>query len=155
MKKSTIIIVIFLLVFFVGGKSAVAQTVSGAINEKTVKRGKLASGKIILTIPNDLHVNSNKPRDEFLIPTSVKFTSSNIKISKVIYPKAKFQKFGFSEKPLSIYKGQVTINFKFLIPTNFKNNEVKIDAVVQFQACNHEVCFPPKTEKIVLLAKIN
>ena len=131
-----------------------AQTVSGAIDEKTVKRGKLATGKIILTIPNDLHVNSNKPSDEFLIPTNVTFTSPNIKISKVIYPKAKFKKFSFSEKPLSIYEGQAVINFTFLIPANFKNNEVNIDAVVQFQACNHEVCFPPKKQKITLSAKI-
>ena len=153
MKNSSIIF-LFLLLFFVGGKSGLAQTVSGAIDEKTVKPGKLASGKIILTIPNDLHVNSNKPSDEFLIPTNVKFTSSNAKIIKITYPQAKFQKFGFSEKPLSIYEGRVTINFKFLIPANSKNNTVRIDAAVQFQACNHEVCFPPKTEEITLIAKI-
>ena len=154
MKKLTIIIPIFLLIFLICGKSMMAQTVSGAIDEKTVKRGKLASGKIILTIPNDLHVNSNKPSDEFLIPTNVTFTSPNIKISKVIYPKAKFKKFSFSEKPLSIYEGQAVINFTFLIPANFKNSEVMLDAEIQFQACNHEVCFPPKKQKITLSAKI-
>ena len=131
-----------------------AQTVSGAINGKTVKRGKLASGKIILIIPNDLHVNSNKPSDEFLIPTNVKFNSSNVKVGKIIYPKAIFQKFNFSEKPLSVYEGQIIIKFTFLIPVNFKNKEVNIDAVVQYQACNQEVCFAPKKIKITLSAKI-
>ncbi len=156
MKNLPIIISLFLLSFFIFcGKTIVsAQTVSGAIDEKSIKRGKSATGKIVLTIPNELHINSNKPSDEFLIPTTVKFSDSNVKPGKITYPKATFQKFKFSESPLSIYKGLTVIKFTFTIPANFKDKEVKINAEVQYQACNEEVCFAPKKTKIILSAKV-
>src|SRR4051812_22349748 len=90
-----------------------AQTVSGLIDKKTIRRGRAASGRIILTIPSDLHINSSKPNDEFTVPTSVKFNGSNVKINRIIYPKGIFQKFDFSSIPLSVYEGQAIIKFTF------------------------------------------
>ena len=154
MKKSLIIILLFFATYCVCNSSVVAQKINGSIDEKTVILGRTAHGKIILTIPSGLHINSNKPADEFLVPTTVKFSSSNVKIGKIIYPKAKLKKFKFSEEPLSVYEGKIAINFTFSIPSKFESKQVKIDAAIKYQACTEQVCFPPKKEKLLLFAKI-
>jgi hypothetical protein len=131
-----------------------AQTVSGSLNKNAVKRGTTASGKIILEIPADLHVNSSIPENEFTIPTTVKLSGSGIRITKLKYPKGIDKKFEFSETPINVYEKRVEMNFSFFVPPNFKGKIVRIRAVVGFQPCSAEVCYPPKRETINLTATI-
>lgn len=157
MKKKLSIFSLIFVTFLaaVNGVSTDAQTISGSINKDSVRRGRrAASGQIILKIPAELHVNSHKPNDEFTVPTTVKFNDSNVKVSKIIYPKGILRKFKFSETALSVYQGRVIFPFTFSVPANLKSNEIRINAMIEFQACNEEVCFPPKRKKITLTARI-
>ncbi len=54
------------------------------------------------------HINSDKPYDEYLIPTSLTIVENpNFKLKKVAYPKAHDYKFSFSESPLSVWEGTI------------------------------------------------
>jgi len=107
-----------------------------------------------LSIPGGLHVNSNRPNSQYAIPTSVKLTASGAKLSTVSYPRGKNRKFQFSEDTLNVYEGTVSFGFNLTVPASFKGNVVKVRAVVRFQACTEEVCYPPKTQEITLTAKV-
>lgn len=133
-----------------------AQTisVSGAINQKSVKRGKTGKGSIILTIPKELHINSNTPTSEFMIPTEIELISKAIKNLKAIYPKGKDRKFEFSEEAINVYEGKTIIPITFSIPKNFKNKTLNIRAFVTYQACSNEVCYQPQKKEIVLAASV-
>lgn len=131
-----------------------AQTVSGSIGNGTIKRGGSTVGRIVLTIPGDLHVNSNNPRSKYAIPTTVKVTSGDAKVGAVRYPAGKTKKFGFSETPINVYEGAPVFSFNVTVPTSFRGEVVTVKASVRYQACNDEVCFPPRTREITLTARV-
>lgn len=132
-----------------------AQTISisGSIEKSSVKLGKTGKGSIILTIPKELHINSNTPTSEFMIPTEVKLSSKEAKNLKVVYPKGKNRKFDFSEEKLNIYEGKTIIPITFSIPKTLKSKMLNIRALVSYQACTNEVCYQPQKKEIVL--KVN
>jgi len=136
----------------IGLVAANAQTVSGSIG--AVKRGGSAKGIVVLSIPGGLHTNSNRPSGENLIPTTVKVSAVGAKVSGVSYPRGKNRQFAFSENTLNVYDGRAAFGFNLSVPANFKGNAVKIRAVVRYQACTDEVCYPPKSKEITFTAKV-
>lgn len=132
-----------------------AQEVSGTIGDGSVERGKKTRAVVVLDIPKELHANSNKPKSEYLIPTTVKVTPvTGLKIGAVEYPEGEDKKFGFSENFLNVYEGKVEFGFDVTPLKNFRGDKVSIDVAVRYQACNDEVCFPPKTKRLTLTATI-
>ena len=156
MKKNAIKL-FFVLAFATAFSMLInAQTigVTGSINTVSVKRGSIGKGSILLTIPNPLHINSNKPTSEFMIPTTLKLASNQVKITQIIYPKGKNLKFDFSDEAINVYESKVLIKFTFSVPKTLKNKTIKISAVVNYQACTNEVCYPPTKKEIFLVLKI-
>ena len=89
-----------------------------------------------------------------MIPTAVKFSSSEAKITKISYPKGKNKKFDFSEEPINVYEGKTTVKFNFTVPKTLKSKTVKIRAVVSYQACTNEVCYQPQKKEIFLTTTV-
>lgn len=143
------------LLFAVSASEASAQTVSGSIGNGTVAKGERARGTIVLSIPGHLHVNSSKPSSEYLIATSVRLSGGNgARVSGVTYPRGVNRKFQFSETPLNVYEGTVRFPFTVTVPANFKGNTISVRAVVRYQACTDEICYPPKSREITLTARV-
>ena len=152
MKKILSIALFSIGLFFLAAVSSSAQTVGGSIG--AVSRGGSVKGTVTLSIPGGLHVNSNRPNSQYAIPTSVKVSAVGAKTSAVSYPRGRNRKFQFSEDTLNVYEGTVSFGFNLTVPASFKGNVVKVRAVVRFQACTEEVCYPPKTQEVTLTAKI-
>ena len=129
-----------------------AQTFSGSIG--TIKRGNAAKGTIVMSIPGGLHVNSSRPNSEYAIPTVIRVSATGAKVGAVGYPRGRTRKFGFSEDSINVYEGRTAFSFNVSVPANFKGNVVKVRAVVRYQACTDEVCYPPKSKEIILTAKV-
>lgn len=152
MKK--LLLALFTAFIFTAGAflEADAQTVSGSIG--AVKRGGATKGSVVLSIPGGLHVNSNRPNSQYAIPTVVRLSAVGAKVGAVGYPRGVNRKFGFSEDTINVYEGRTAFSFNLTVPANFKGNVVKIRAVVRYQACTDEVCYPPKSKEITLTAKV-
>lgn len=131
-----------------------AQTVAGAIGSGKVARGATVTGNITLNIPPGLHVNSNQPRSRYAIPTTITLSSSEVTFSPVRYPAGQNKKFSFSNDLINVYEGKVVFRFSVKTPSNFKGSRISIKALVRYQACNDEVCFPPKRKEIVMYADV-
>lgn len=146
---------ILILMFAVGVSAAIGQEVSGSLGEGTMTRGKKTRAVVTLDIPSELHANSNKPKSEYLIPTNVKVTPvAGLKIGPVMYPAGVDKKFGFSENELNVYEGKVEFGFDVTPLKTFRRDKVAIEVAVRYQACNDEVCFPPKTKRVTLTAAV-
>jgi DsbC/DsbD-like thiol-disulfide interchange protein len=152
MKKLLSIAILSFGLLFLAGSSVNAQTVSGSVG--AVSRGGSTRGTITLSIPGGLHVNSSRPNSQYAIPTSVKISAVGAKTSAVSYPRGRNRKFQFSEDTLNVYEGNATFSFNLTVPASFKGNVVKVRAVVRFQACTDEVCYPPKTKEVTLTARV-
>ena len=151
--KTILSIALFSLgLFFFAGNAANAQTVGGSIG--AVSRGGSVRGTVTLSIPGGLHINSNRPNSQYAIPTTVKISAVGAKTGAVSYPRGRNRKFQFSEDTLNVYEGTVSFGFTLTVPAGFKGNVVKVRAVVRYQACTDEVCYPPKSKEITFTAKI-
>lgn len=147
------LLAIFAAVLFLGTAIS-AQTVSGSIGNGTAARGKATRGTVVLSIPGNLHVNSNRPDSQYSIPTTVRLTATGARVSGPTYPRGVNRKFAFSENTINVYEGTVRFPFTVTVPAGFKGNTVRVRAVVRYQACTNEVCYPPRTKEIMLTAQV-
>jgi len=152
--KSIGILVAAILLMAAGTNSSAAQTITGSLGNGTVARGSAAKGTIVLSIPGGLHVNSNRPNNEYSIATTARISGTGVKGARVSFPRGKNRKFQFSENTINVYEGRVTFPFTVSVPANFKGNVVRLRAVVQYQACTDEICYPPKSKEITLTARV-
>lgn len=98
-----------------------------------------------LSILEHFHINSNVPRDEFLIPTELILNSNVAKITSVSYPKAKQMTFSFSEDTVSVFDGIEFIGAIVKVSDSAKVGIIKIPLEISYQACNDESCMPPSS----------
>src|SRR4051795_7687674 len=77
----------------------------------TIKRGEEFTHKLSLSIQPGFHVNSNKPKDEFLIPLQLTWSPGPITAESVSYPQAEDIKVG--PDTLSVFTGKVVLETKF------------------------------------------
>jgi thiol:disulfide interchange protein DsbD len=98
------------------------------------------------------HINSNKPKDENLIPSKLELPGSNFALEKIVYPPAKDLKFSFSETPLSVWEGNITIGALVKVPENISVGDYKTIVKLNYQSCNNITCLPPTvaTDSIVI-----
>lgn len=156
MKLFNSIGIIAAAIFFtlLSGAEANAQTITGSLGNGTVSRGAAAKGTLVLSIPGGLHVNSNRPNNEYSIATTARISGSGIKGARISFPRGKNRKFQFSENTINVYEGRVAFPFTVTVPANFKGNTVRLRAVVRYQACTDEICYPPKSKEITLTARV-
>jgi hypothetical protein len=154
MKKSIFSLTAFLLVLLSAFVFANAQTVSGAIARGVARRGATTQGTVVLDIPKELHVNSFRPRSEYAIPTTVRVSGNGVNVGAVTYPPGENRKFQFSEEPINVYEGTVFFWFAVTVPQNYKGKTIEVKAVVHFQACTTEVCYPPRNKEVTINARV-
>ena len=138
----------------VGAAMASAQTVSGSIGNGSVARGSSARGSVVLSIPGGLHVNSSRPASEYAIPTTVRLSGTGVRVSGPTFPRGVNRKFQFSENVINVYEGTVRFPFTVNVPAGFKGDTVRVRAVVKYQACTDEVCYPPRSKEVTLTARV-
>ncbi|MBU1114582.1 MAG: protein-disulfide reductase DsbD [Bacteroidetes bacterium] len=98
---------------------------------------------IELNILEQYHINSNKPKDEFLIPTELIIKSKNVSIVSITYPKAKDVSFSFSDELVSVYEGKEFIGAVLKISDSVNVGIMEIPIEISYQACNDASCMAP------------
>ena len=154
MKKYVLRAAITAFAIVVGfGVSASAQSVSGSL--PTVHKGTPTRATVYLKLPAGQHANSNRPGNEYQIPTVVRASSARgVKVGAVSYPRGMNRKFAFSDTPINVYQGTVPFRFNVTVPASYAGKTVRVDVSVRYQACTEEVCFAPKTKTVTLTANV-
>lgn len=125
--------------------------VNGFFATDRIQQGRTVQAAIAVDIPEGFHVNSNKPLEKALIPTTVKIDApGGIKIGPIIYPRALLRSFKFSKNKLAVYEGRAVMRFNVTVPSKQQLGVTELRVRVRYQSCNDEVCFPPATREITL-----
>ena len=95
-------------------------------------------------------MNSSTPTEKYLIPLTLKWTSTTVETENVEYPKPQSLKLAFESKPLSILSGKFMFLTKFKVGLNTPAGPTTVTGKLRYQACNDKACFPPKTVEIKL-----
>jgi len=112
------------------------------------RRGAEVEAPLRFTIRPGFHVNSSQPAEEYLIPTALSWTPGPLTAKGVTYPKARAVKYDFSEKPLLVYSGTITVSSRFAVARDAAPGAAKLTGKLRYQACNDKACFPPKTIEV-------
>ena len=121
-----------------------------------VPQGKEFQAAIVVKINSGYHMNSHKPSDSYLIPTTVtpQLPAGFTLAGEPSYPAGKNEKFPFSpDKPLNVYTGSVTFRLKLTADEKAALGKTSIPVTFRFQACNLSACLPPV--KIPLTLDVN
>lgn len=102
-------------------------------------------GTVTVQIERLWHINSNKPLEEFFIPTVLRLESPALALKSVEYPPHVERTFTFSAgSKLAVYEG--TIRIPFLATRLAPSGTVRV--ILDYQACDDKVCLPPRSASI-------
>ncbi len=111
-----------------------------------VPRGKEFQAAVVVKINPGFHMNSHKPSDSYLIPTTItpQLPAGFTIVGEPMYPLGKDEKFPFSpDKALNVYTGSVTFRMKLTADDKAALGKASIPVTLRFQACNLSACLPP------------
>jgi thioredoxin:protein disulfide reductase len=119
----------------------------GAPQKVAGKRGDSVQARIPVSIDPGFHVNSDKPKDEYLIPISLTWTAGGaLEPGSVIYPKPTIEK--VADQQLSVLTGKFDLIANFKIASNAPAGPGAAVGKLKYQACNSNTCFPPRTVEV-------
>ena len=131
-------------------------TLSASIPSKgDISPGTPFNVEVQLALAEGWHINANPPSLDLLIPTTVSISpDAPVEILSVTYPEGQPFHAGFSEKPISVYEGNITVEMKLKLKSGRTIEKAfPLNVDVRYQACDELRCLPPSTATIPLLAK--
>lgn len=143
--RKYLLVSISILFLLFNNISAQPQVVSASLEKGSIKAEVGTEFKVILNarVDNTWHINSNKPNDEFLIPSEVSAKGTGIKLIKVKYPKAHDINLSFSDSPVSVYEGEVKFELTISVDKSALAGKQPVVLTLSYQACNDQSCLPP------------
>ncbi|MFQ5927176.1 MAG: protein-disulfide reductase DsbD domain-containing protein [Terriglobia bacterium] len=115
------------------------------------------------------HINSNKPLQQYLIPTAVFLPAPDrpepsggtgpavpklreeFELAGASYPKAELKTFGFApDEKLAVYEGTVEIGVRLRAHLTARPGERKLALGLRYQACNDRICLRPAKRHLTL-----
>jgi len=104
----------------------------------------------------DFHINSNTPKSEFLIPTTLSIdVPTDIVLGRIAYPPGQDLKFPFSpDETLNVYSGDFTIKVAVHPLHSVVPGKYVMHGTLRYQACDNAQCFPPKTLPVSFEVKV-
>lgn len=99
------------------------------------------------------HINSHVPTEGYMNATNVDISGeSPLTFSEIKYPKAFSIFVEFSERPISVFEGEIFIVGIIHIPADLPLGKHTIPLRLTYQACNDVTCLAPETyeEKITI-----
>jgi len=94
-------------------------------------------GVVTATIEKDWHIQSAHPIDSFTIPTTLSVDG----LIRADYPPHELKSFTFSSgSKVAVYEGTIRIPFT----AKLSSGATSVKATLHYQACNDQVCLPPR-----------
>jgi uncharacterized protein YcnI len=121
-----------------------------------VPRGQTFEAAVVVDIEKGFHMNSNKPSEDYLIPTTLTSNpAQGIKVVDTTYPPGQMKNFSFSkDKPLNVYTDTVTLRLKLSADASAPLGATTVPLTLRYQACNDTTCLPPVKVPVTLSVEV-
>src|SRR6266403_4862972 len=112
----------------------------------TVVQGKPATVPLSFRVAGGYHINSNRPKSEFLIPTVLKVeATTDIVIGGTTYPDGHDMSFAFApDEKLNVYTGDFEVGVSVRPLRSVQPGKYVMRGTLEYQACDNAACYPPK-----------
>ena len=113
---------------------------------ESVTRGKSGTVELRFRVAPGFHINSNTPKEEYLIPTDLKLDPpTDIIVGKVTYPPGIDASLPFApDEKLSVYTGPFDVSVSVRPLVSVLPGKYSFRGELKYQACDNAACYPPK-----------
>ena len=156
-KTRTVVVPLGFLVAGLGlsGVSTSAQfrrptaELTPTVQQQAIQPGQTVTVELRVELPEDIHVQSDKPRDPYVIPTLLTFTPpEGVTVEEITYPASTdFLLAGWKE-PLAVFEHEFTIEVRLALDADVSPGDMVVPGSFLYQACDDTVCFPPATAAV-------
>ena len=127
-------------------KSASVAAAVTPLVELDPAAGATVKAALEVSLPDGFHVQSNKPRDRSLIPTTLTFDAPDgVTVKEVVFPPAVDLRQLGVDQPLAVFEQAFAIGVQFSVAKSVGRGDVVVPGRLRYQACNDTTCFTPKT----------
>jgi hypothetical protein len=109
----------------------------------TAKRGTTVSETLTISVASGFHVNSDKPRDDFLIPLKLTWKTGPLQPKAIRYPHAEQVKVG--SDTLNVFTGKFPVTTEFFVSPEATPGISMLEGKLRYQACDNVSCKRPAT----------
>jgi hypothetical protein len=119
------------------------------IQRQAIQPGQTVTLELKVELPEANHVQSDEPRDPYLIPTRLTFTlPQGITVEAITYPESTDFLLVGQEEPLAVFEHEFTIEARLVLADDVSAGEMLVPGRFQYQACDDRLCFPPVNEAV-------
>jgi cytochrome c biogenesis DsbD-like protein len=116
----------------------------------TVAAGKPGTITLRFVIAPGMHINSNQPKSQFLIPTALHLDTPTDIGATVHYPEAQEMSFAFDpNEKLGVYSGTIALKATLSAARTASPGRYNVHGFLDYQGCNDRQCLPPQKLAIV------
>jgi thioredoxin:protein disulfide reductase len=110
--------------------------------------GAFARVALKVTLPEGLHTQSNKPREQAFIPTVLTFNPpAGVVAEEIVWPAPTDLAQAGATLPLSVFEREFLVGAQLSVPASARA-DVVVPATLRYQACDVNLCYPPVTAPV-------
>ena len=129
-------------------RRAVAQ-LTPTVQQQAIHPGQTVTVELRVELPENIHVQSDKPRDPYVIPTLLTFTlPEGVTVEEITYPESTDFLLEDWDEPLAVFDHEFTIEVRLALDADLAPGEVVVPGSFLYQACDDRICFPPRTAAV-------
>lgn len=97
-----------------------------------------------LLIPKGLHINSDRPPDPYMIPTTLSLQAGKgLSFGPARFPRPQKVKLEFSSRPLDLFQGSLRVLVPLRLAPDLRPGPYAVKLKLRYQACDGETCYMP------------
>ncbi len=117
--------------------------------------GESVEATVTVKVQSGYHVNANPASDSYLKATELILQAADgLSIGFIKYPSAINKKFSFSDKQLAVYEGEVPVKVMLKAAPAASKGTHNLNAKLNVQACDDQLCYPPGTMELTIPVEI-
>ena len=102
-----------------------------------------------------LHVNSNEPLEEFLIPTVLTLDPPpGVELGAVAWPTPILFESAGSEQPLAVFEEEFVIGAALTLAADLPPGDYVVPGALRYQACDERMCYIPTTVPVEFALRV-
>ena len=114
-----------------------------------LEAGKTVEGSLTVRIRPGYHINSNRPAEEYLIPTKLTWNTQGLE-AEVTYPESELFISQFSEEAMLVFSGEIEFKTRFKTPAKLPAGLTEITGTLRYQACTDKACLAPTSLDVTI-----
>jgi DsbC/DsbD-like thiol-disulfide interchange protein len=116
---------------------------------EAIQAGQTVTGALRVELPEGIHVQSDAPREAYLIPTQLRFTlPEGVTVEEIRYPPATDWLIEGQEDPLAVFETEFSIDWRLALSEGISPGELVVPGSFQYQSCDDRLCYPPLTAAV-------